>query len=118
MGTSSDYEKETVLLNIKKKMRALADADGALAAALAKPGSNAALIKPQLDADALEYNLLDAKFVAIAAGGDFTFPTPTEIQKLATAVDALRADIDKSAAVTTIINDAAAVASAMKASGI
>jgi hypothetical protein len=110
--------KEDLLLAINKKIRALADADAALAAAMADPASNKAEIQSQIDADILESNLLDAKFKAIDAGGNFTFPTPTEILALTKAIAALQADIDRSAAATAIINDAAKIASTVKASGI
>lgn len=116
--STPNNDREALLLIIKKKMRALADADGALAAALKKPANNKAVIQSQLDADALESNLLDARYKAIAAGGNFTFPTQTEIQNLTNAIAALKADIDQSAAITTIIEDAATIASTVKASGI
>lgn len=114
----SNNDREALLLTIKKKMRALADADGALAAALAKPASNRAVIQTQLDADALESKLLDARFKAIDAGGIFTFPTQTEIQNLTRAIADLETAVAQSAAVTSLIVSAAAVANAVKASGI
>ena len=116
--STPNTDKEGLLLIIKKKMRALADADGALAAALANPANNRAEIQTQLDADALESKLLRARFNAIDVGGNFTFPTPTEIGNLTNAIAGLETDIAHSAAVTTIIEDAATVASTVKASGI
>ena len=114
----SNNDRETLLLTIKKKLRALADADGALAAALSKPASNRAVIQTQLDADALESKLLDARFKAIEAGGNFTFPTQTEMDNLTNAIAELETAIAQSAAVTALIVAAAAVASTVKASGI
>ncbi len=116
--STPNNDREALLLIIKKKMRALADADGALAAALANPANNRAEIQTQLDADTLESNLFRARFKAIEAGGTFTFPTQTEIKNLTNAIAALETDIAQSAAVTTIIVDAATIASTVKASGI
>lgn len=117
MSTPS-HDKETLLLIINRKLRALADADGTLAAALANPANNRAVIQTQLDADALESNLLDARFNEIEADGVFKFPSPAEIQNLRNAITTLENDIAQSAAVTAIILDAATVASTVKASGI
>jgi hypothetical protein len=109
MAISNYSDKEAVLLLIKRKMQALADANSALIAALADPANDRALIQTQLNTGLLKSALLLARYTAIEAGANFIAPTQTEIQNLSNSITGLENAIEQNEHVTTLISHASAI---------
>ncbi|SRR5229473_3873590 len=111
-------QQEFLLWLIKNKYNALADADKGLLDALSNPANDKVVIETRLDADNAERQLLLARYQAIAAGGNFVFPTADEIQKLRAAIADLETAVAQSAAVTGLIQAASNVASLVKSTNM
>ncbi len=99
-------QQEFLLWLIKNKYNALADADKGLLDALSNPANDKVR------------QLLLARYQAIAAGGNFVFPTADEIQKLRAAIADLETAVAQSAAVTGLIQAASNVASLVKSTNM
>jgi hypothetical protein len=108
MPTRSYSDTEAVLLLLKEKMRALTDANTALAAALVNTSNEAAIIET-LDDCTMKCNLLEEKYKAIEAGAEVVYPTQHEVQSLTIKIKDLDSAIEHRGSIDTLLAHTSAI---------